>query len=83
MKEESWEREDDMRSKYPGLFLKSGKKFNFEDEIFILGGKKCNSRVNSCIFFYLQKKKKGGNIFIYILEWKLLSNNVNVDKDLN
>jgi hypothetical protein len=33
MEEESWEREDEMRSKYPGLFLKSGKKFNFGDEI--------------------------------------------------
>ena len=67
MKEESWEREDDMRSKYLGLFLKSGKKCNFEDEIFILGGKKCNSRVNSCIFFLFTKKDEGGKYFyIYI-----------------
>jgi len=34
LEEESWEQEEEMRSKYPGLFLKSGKKFNFEDKIF-------------------------------------------------
>jgi len=51
MEEESWEREDEMRTKYPGLFLKFGKEFNFVDEIFFLGGKKCNSQVNSCIFY--------------------------------
>jgi len=33
MEEESWEQEDEMMSKYPRLFLKSGKKFNFRDEI--------------------------------------------------
>jgi hypothetical protein len=50
MEEESWEREDEMRTKYLGLFLKFGKKFNFIDEIFFLEEKKCNSQVNSCIF---------------------------------
>jgi len=34
MEKETWEREAEMRNKYPLLFLKSGKKFNFEDEIF-------------------------------------------------
>jgi hypothetical protein len=34
LEEESWEREEEMRSKYSGLFLKSGKKFNFKDKIF-------------------------------------------------
>jgi hypothetical protein len=34
MEKETWEREAEMRNKYPWLFLKSGKKFNFEDEIF-------------------------------------------------
>jgi len=34
MEKETWEWEAEMRNKYPGLFLKSGKKFNFEDEIF-------------------------------------------------
>jgi hypothetical protein len=52
MEEESWEREEEMRSKYQGLFLKSGKKFNFRYGILFLGGKKCNSRVNSCILIY-------------------------------
>jgi len=36
MEEETWEREVEMRNKYPGLFFffKSGKKSNFKDKIF-------------------------------------------------
>jgi hypothetical protein len=35
MEEETWEREVEMRNKYPGFFFfKSGKKSNFKDKIF-------------------------------------------------
>ena len=43
-KEASWEREDDMLSRYPSLFQDQGKK-NFEDEIFIRG-EDCNVSVS-------------------------------------
>ena len=44
VKEVSWEREDDMLSRYPSLFQDQGKK-NFEDEIFI-SGEDCNVSVS-------------------------------------
>jgi len=51
MKEEFWEWEEEMRSKYPRLFLKSGKNLILGTILF-LEGKKCNSRVNSYILIY-------------------------------
>ena len=38
VEEASWEREDEMKSKYPKLFINEGM-YNFEDEIFFKGGK--------------------------------------------
>ena len=38
VEEASWERKDEMKSKYPELFVNEGM-YNFEDEIFFKGGR--------------------------------------------
>ena len=38
VEEASWEREDEMKSKYPELFVNEGM-YNFEDKIFFKGGR--------------------------------------------
>jgi hypothetical protein len=43
IEEETWERELEIKEKYPHLFLESGMQFNFRDEIFIKRGE-CKAR---------------------------------------
>jgi hypothetical protein len=39
VKEHTWEKETEMKRKYPELFADSGKKFKFKDEIFFKKGR--------------------------------------------